>query len=315
MKLENIADRFRIDKPDSFRLADIDPRDTLGLEIEKEEGAALLKESIVRLSDLQDVLFAQDRWAVLAIFQALDAAGKDGVVKHVMSGVNPAGCQVYSFKAPTSQELDHDYLWRTTVSMPERGRIGIFNRSYYEEVLVVRGNAKVLAGQKLPPVLVTKDIWKQRFEDIRNFETYQARNGTLILKFFLHVSKEEQAKRLLERIDDPSKNWKFNPNDIAEREHFDDYLRFYEDVIRETSRPNAPWFVVPADRKWFTRLVVVSALIEAMEGLDLHYPKVDEAMKAELQKARAILTAELPAKNNKKNGKNKDNGKNKNNGS
>ncbi|MET0444437.1 MAG: polyphosphate kinase 2 family protein [Pseudorhodoplanes sp.] len=315
MKLENIADRFRIDKPDSFRLADIDPRDTLGLEIEKEEGAALLKESIVRLSDLQDVLFAQDRWAVLAIFQALDAAGKDGVVKHVMSGVNPAGCQVYSFKAPTSQELDHDYLWRTTVSMPERGRIGIFNRSYYEEVLVVRGNAKVLAGQKLPPALVTKDIWKQRFEDIRNFETYQARNGTLILKFFLHVSKEEQAKRLLERIDDPSKNWKFNPNDIAEREHFDDYLRFYEDVIRETSRPNAPWFVVPADRKWFTRLVVVSALIEAMEGLDLHYPKVDEAMKAELQKARAILTAELPAKNNKKNGKNKDNGKNKNNGS
>jgi PPK2 family polyphosphate:nucleotide phosphotransferase len=303
MKLENLADRFRIDKPDSFRLADIDPRDTAGLAIEKEEGVAMLKESIRRLSDLQDVLFAQDRWAVLAIFQALDAAGKDGVVKHVMSGVNPAGCQVYSFKAPTSQELDHDYLWRTTVSMPERGRIGIFNRSYYEEVLVVRGNEKILAAQKLPPALVTKDIWKQRFEDIRNFEKYQARNGTLILKFFLHVSKEEQAKRLLERIDDPSKNWKFNPNDIAEREHFDDYLRFYEDVIRETSRPSAPWFVVPADRKWFTRLVVVSALIEAMEGLDLHYPKVDASMKAELQKARGILAAELPAKNGKKNGK------------
>ncbi len=313
MKLENLADRFRIDKPGSFKLADIDPRDTAGLAIEKEEGAAMLKESILRLSDLQDVLYAQDRWAVLAIFQALDAAGKDGVVKHVMSGVNPQGCQVYSFKAPSSQELDHDYLWRTTTAMPERGRIGIFNRSYYEEVLVVRANPKILASQKLPPALVTPDIWKQRFEDIRNFEQYQARNGTLILKFFLHVSKEEQAKRLLERIDDPAKNWKFNPNDIAEREHFEDYLRFYEDVIRETSRPHAPWFVVPADRKWFTRLVVVSALIEAMEGLGLHYPKVDASMKAELQRARAILATEVPEKNNKKNGKNngKNNGKTK----
>jgi polyphosphate kinase 2 (PPK2 family) len=200
-------------------------------------------------------------------------------------------------------------MWRTTVSMPERGRIGIFNRSYYEEVLVVRANPKILAAQKLPPSLVTRDIWKERFEDIRNFEKYQARNGTLILKFFLHVSKEEQAKRLLERIDDPSKNWKFNLGDVAERENFDDYIRYFEDLIRETSRPHAPWFVVPADRKWFTRLVVVSAMIEALESLDLHYPKVDETVKAELQKARGILAAQVPEKNNKKNGKNKNNAK------
>ena len=311
MKLENLAERFRIDKPDSFRLADIDPRDTAGLAIEKEEGAAMLKESIQRLSALQDMLYAQDRWAVLAIFQAPDAAGKDGVIKHVMSGVNPQGVQVYSFKAPSSQELDHDFMWRTTTSMPERGRIGIFNRSYYEEVLVVRANEKILAAQKLPPALVTPNIWKERFEDIRNFEKYQARNGTLILKFFLHVSKEEQAKRLLERIDDPSKNWKFNMGDIAERENFEKYLGYFEELIRETSKPHAPWFVVPADRKWFTRLVVVSALIEAIEGLNLHYPKVDESMKAQLQKARTILVADVPEKTNKKNGKNKskDNGK------
>jgi PPK2 family polyphosphate:nucleotide phosphotransferase len=309
MKLENLADRFRIDKPDSFRLADVDPRDTAGLDIDKDEAKQMLKDSIQRLSDLQDVLYAQDRWAVLAMFQAMDAAGKDGVIKHVMSGVNPQGCQVYSFKAPSQLELDHDFMWRTTVSMPERGRIGIFNRSYYEEVLVVRANPKILAAQKLPPSLVTRDIWKERFEDIRNFEKYQARNGTLILKFFLHVSKEEQAKRLLERIDDPSKNWKFNLGDVAERENFDDYIRYFEDLIRETSRPHAPWFVVPADRKWFTRLVVVSAMIEALESLDLHYPKVDETVKAELQKARGILAAQVPEKNNKKNGKNKNNAK------
>jgi PPK2 family polyphosphate:nucleotide phosphotransferase len=316
MKLEKLAERYRIDKPDSFRLANIDPRDTAGLDINKEEAGDMLKESIRRLSDLQDVLYAQDRWAVLSIFQAMDAAGKDGVVKHVMSGVNPAGCQVYSFKAPSSQELDHDFMWRSTVAMPERGRIGIFNRSYYEEVLVVRANSKILGAQKLPPSLVTKNIWKERFEDIRNFEKYQARNGTLILKFFLHVSKQEQAKRLLERIDDPSKNWKFNPGDVAEREHFDDYMGYYEDLIRETSRPNAPWFVVPADRKWFTRLVVVSAMIAALESLQLHYPEVDEKMKSELRKSRVILAAEVPDKNNKKNGKNKNNGKNndKNNG-
>ncbi len=313
MKLEKLAERYRIDKPETFRLANIDPRDTAGLAIDKAEASDMLKQSIQLLSSLQDVLYAQDRWAVLAIFQALDAAGKDGVIKHVMSGVNPQGCQVYSFKAPSTLELDHDYLWRSTVAMPERGRIGIFNRSYYEEVLVVRANPKILAAQKLPPSLVTNSIWKERFEDIRNFEKYQARNGTLILKFFLHVSKEEQAKRLLERIDDPSKNWKFNPGDVAEREHFDDYIRYYEDLIRETSRPHAPWFVVPADRKWFTRLVVVSALIAGLESLDLHYPKIEESFRPELAKARAILAAQLPAKNGKsgKNGNGKsDKGKN-----
>ncbi len=306
MKLEKLAERFRIDRPDAFRLSDIDPRDTAGLAIDKEEANAMLKESVQKLAALQDVLYAQDRWALLAIFQAMDAAGKDGVIKHVMSGVNPQGCQVYSFKAPTSHELDHDFLWRTAVAMPERGRIGIFNRSYYEEVLVVRANPKILAAQKLPPSLVTKDIWKERFEDIRNFETFQARNGLVILKFFLHVSKEEQAKRLLERIDDPAKNWKFNPGDVAEREHFEKYLGYFEELIRETSRPHAPWFVVPADRKWFTRLVVVSAMIAALEELDLHYPKVDEAVKSELSKARDILAAQIPEKN-KKNGKNGDN--------
>ncbi len=310
MNLEKLADRFRIDKPESFRLADIDPRDTAGLDIDKDEAKEMLKDSIQRLSDLQDVLYAQDRWAVLAMFQAMDAAGKDGVIKHVMSGVNPQGCQVYSFKAPSTLELDHDFLWRTTVAMPERGRIGIFNRSYYEEVLVVRANPKILAAQKMPPSLVGKDIWKERFEDIRNFEKYQARNGTLMLKFYLHVSRDEQAKRFLERIDDPSKNWKFNKGDVAERKNFDEYMRYYEDMIRETSRPHAPWFVVPADRKWFTRLVVVSALIEAMESLDLHYPKVDESIRAELQEARLALAAELPAKNGKKNGGDKNNNNN-----
>jgi PPK2 family polyphosphate:nucleotide phosphotransferase len=301
MKIEKLIERFRIDKPEKFRLKDIDPGETLGLQMDKSEAREMLADGVRRLAKLQEKLYAQDRWAVLAIFQALDAAGKDGADKHVMSGVNPQGCQVHSFKAPSAQELDHDFLWRSSIAMPERGRIGIFNRSYYEEVLVVRANPKILAGQKLPPALVTKDIWKDRFEDIRNFETYQARNGTLILKFFLHVSKQEQAKRLLERIDDPSKNWKFNPNDIAEREHFDDYLRFYEDIIRETSRPHAPWFVVPADKKWFARLVVVSVLIDALERLDLHYPQLDEKMKPELQKARAILAAEMPA--NKANSK------------
>jgi PPK2 family polyphosphate:nucleotide phosphotransferase len=222
-----------------------------------------------------------------------------------MSGINPQGCQVYSFKAPTSHELDHDFMWRTTISMPERGRIGIFNRSYYEEVLVVRAHPDILAKQKLPQKLITKDIWKERFEDIRAFEKYQARNGTLILKFFLHVSKDEQAKRFLERIDDPAKNWKFNLGDVAERKRWDDYMRYYEETIRETSRAHAPWFVVPADKKWFTRLVVASALVEAMESLDLHYPAVDEAARDELRKARALLAAELPEK---KSGK-KENGK------
>jgi PPK2 family polyphosphate:nucleotide phosphotransferase len=306
MKIEALARRYRVDNPDKFKLADIDPGDCYGLTIEKDEAKEMLKESIDKLSGLQELLYAQDRWAVLAIFQAMDAAGKDGVIKHVMSGINPQGCQVFSFKAPTAQELDHDFMWRTTIAMPERGRIGIFNRSYYEEVLAVRAHPEILAKQKLPRKLVGKDVWKQRFEDIRAFEEYQARNGTLILKFFLHVSKEEQAKRFLERIDDPAKNWKFNMGDVAERKLWDDYMRYYEEMIRATSRAHAPWFVAPADKKWFTRLVVASALVEALEGLDLHYPQVDDAARAELKTARAALVAELPEKN--KNGK-KDNSK------
>lgn len=310
MKLEALARRYRVDNPDKFKLSDVDPGDTSGLAIDKDDAKELLQESIRKLADFQDMLYAQDRWAVLAIFQAMDAAGKDGVIKHVMSGVNPQGCQVYSFKAPTSHELDHDFMWRTTIAMPERGRIGIFNRSYYEEMLVVRAHPEILAKQKLPPKLVGKDIWKERFEDIRAFEKYQARNGTLILKFFLHVSKQEQGERFLERIDDPAKNWKFNMGDVTERKLWDDYMRYYDDTIRETSRAHAPWFVVPADKKWFTRLVVASALVEALESLDLHYPQVDDATRDELKKARVLLAAELPEK--KRNGKkdnNKENGK------
>ncbi len=291
MKLEKLADRFRVDNPDTFKLSDIDPGDTADLDIDKDEARDMLQESIKRLSSLQEMLYAQDRWSVLAIFQAMDAAGKDSAIAHVMSGVNPQGCQVFSFKAPGDKELDHDFMWRTTIATPERGRIGIFNRSYYEEVLVVRVHPEILAKQKLPPKLVSKDIWKERFEDIRAFERYQARNGMLIMKFFLHVSQEEQAKRFVERIDDPAKNWKFDMRDIAERKHWDEYMRFYEEAIRETSRPHAPWFVVPADKKWFTRLVVASALVEGLENLGLHYPVVDEATRAELQRVRPILVS------------------------
>jgi PPK2 family polyphosphate:nucleotide phosphotransferase len=301
MKIETLARKYRIDNPEKFRLSDIDPGDTAGLTIDKDEAKQMLGDSIESLSKLQEMLYAQDRWAVLAMFQAMDAAGKDGVIKHVMSGINPQGCQIYSFKAPTSHELDHDFMWRTTIATPERGRIGIFNRSYYEEVLVVRAHPEILAKQKIPPQLVTKDIWKQRYEDIRNFEKFQARNGTLILKFFLHVSKDEQAERFLERIDDPAKNWKFNLGDVAERKLWDDYMRYYEETIRETSRPHAPWFVVPADKKWFTRLVVASALVEGLESLNLHFPRVDDATRDELKKSRVLLAAELPEK--KKNGK------------
>jgi PPK2 family polyphosphate:nucleotide phosphotransferase len=308
MKIEALARRYRIDNPDKFRLSDIDPGDSAGLAIDKDEARQMLQESIGKLAEYQDMLYAQDRWAVLAIFQAMDAAGKDSAIEHVMSGVNPQGCQVYSFKAPTSHELDHDFMWRTTTAMPERGRIGIFNRSYYEEVLVVRAHPDILAKQKIPPKLVGRDVWKERFEDIRAFEKYQARNGTLILKFFLHVSKDEQAGRFLERIDDPAKNWKFNLGDVAERKLWNDYMRYYEEMIRETSRAHAPWFVVPADKKWFTRLVVASALVEGLESLDLHYPQVDDATRDELKKARVLLAAELPEKKNKK-GNGKENGK------
>lgn len=300
MKFSKLTERYRIDKPDKFRLSDFDPGDTAGMELDKDEAKAMLADGVERLSDLQEKLYAQDRWSILVIFQAMDAAGKDSAIKHVMRGIDPQGCQVFSFKAPSPQELDHDFMWRTTLCLPERGRIGIFNRSYYEEVLVVRAHPEILARQKLPPELVTKDIWQERFDDIRDFERYLARNGTLILKFFLHVSKEEQARRFLDRLDEPSKNWKFAMGDLAERKLFDKYMDYYEDMIRHTSREHAPWYVIPADNKWFTRIAVAAALVKAMDGLDLSFPKVDKAAAADLQQARALLQAELPKKSAKR---------------
>jgi PPK2 family polyphosphate:nucleotide phosphotransferase len=294
MKNPKLIKRFRIDKADKFRLADIDPADSCGLEVEKDEAKELLAEGIKRLGELQERLYAQDRWAVLAIFQAMDAAGKDGAIEHVMSGINPQGVQVFSFKAPTAHELDHDFMWRTTMNLPERGRIGIFNRSYYEEVLVVRVHKELLARQKLPPALVSKHIWNERFQDIRAFERYLARNGTLILKFFLHVSKDEQRRRFLARIDDPAKRWKFSMGDVAERKLWDKYMDAYQDMIRHTSAVHAPWYVIPADNKWFARLMVAGALVDAIERLDLHFPKVEGATLQDLMKARKALLAEKP---------------------
>ena len=235
------------------------------------------------------MFYVQDRWVVLLMFQVMDAAGKDGAIKHVMSGVNPQGCQVYSFKAPTSEDLDHDYLWRCMKCLPERGRIGIFNRSYYEEALVVRVHPEFLEKQKLPPELVTKNIWEERFQDIRNFERYLTRNGVAIRKFFLHVSNKEQKKRFLERIEEPEKNWKFSANDAKEREHWDDYMEAYEDMIRNTATKSAPWYVVPADNKWFTRVVVAAAVIEGLSSLDLHYPEVGKEKLKELAATKKVL--------------------------
>ena len=295
MDLNKIIKRFRIDKPDKFRLTDIDPAETCGLDIDKDEAKTMLADSVKRLSGLQERLYAQDRWSVLVIFQAMDAAGKDSAIKHVMSGINPQGCQIHAFKAPSATELDHDFLWRTTVALPERGRIGIFNRSYYEEVLVVRVHKEILASQKLPAELVTKDIWDNRFRDIRAFERYLARNGTLVLKFFLLVSKEEQRSRFLDRLEEPAKRWKFSMDDVKERKLWDAYMDAYEDMIRNTSRDEAPWYVVPADNKWFTRIVVSAAIVEAMGRLDLHFPKVEGAALAEMEEVRKALLAEAPA--------------------
>jgi PPK2 family polyphosphate:nucleotide phosphotransferase len=252
----------------------------------------MLAQGVEWLAEEQDKLYAQDRWSVLLVFQAMDAAGKDGTIKHVMSGVNPQGCQVFSFKAPAPEDLDHDFLWRTTKCLPERGRIGIFNRSYYEEVLVVRVHQAILARQKLPPELVTKRIWDERLEDIAAFERYLARNGTVVLKFFLHVSRKEQKERFMERLDQPEKNWKFAAGDVHERRYWDDYMAAYEDAIRATAAKHAPWYVVPADNKWFTRLVVAAAIVEALEKLDLDYPKIDAATRKALAAARAALLKE-----------------------
>jgi len=292
MSLAKFANLYRVDDPDSFRLKDWDPGDTNNLDIEKKDAKELLAEGVKRLSDLQERLYAQDRWAVLLIFQAMDAAGKDSVIEHVMKGVNPQGCDVYSFKQPSQEELDHDFMWRSARCLPERGRIGIFNRSYYEEVLVVRVHPEILAKEKMPTNLVTKDIWKERFKDIRAFERYLSRNGTLILKFFLHVSKEEQKRRFLERIEEPSKNWKFSMGDVAERKLWDKYMAAYEDMIRNTSRPQAPWHVVPANNKWFTRLVVAAEVVEALDRLGLKYPKVSGTARRDLEKVRQILRKE-----------------------
>jgi PPK2 family polyphosphate:nucleotide phosphotransferase len=290
-RASELAEPFRISKGKNFRLKDVDPDDTL--EFTKEEDKPRAKEvlamGVAALAELQDKLYAQDKWAVLLIFQAMDAAGKDGAIKHVMSGVNPQGCQVNSFKSPSAEDLDHDFLWRCMKHLPNRGQIGIFNRSYYEEVLVVRIHPEFLAKQKMPPKLVGKRIWEERFEDIRNFEQYLARNGVVVRKFFLHVSKKEQKRRFLDRIDDPLKNWKFSSNDANERDFWDDYMEAYEQMIQETATKEAPWYVVPADNKWFTRVVVAAAVIETLASLDLAYPKVDETKLKELAAAKKKL--------------------------
>jgi PPK2 family polyphosphate:nucleotide phosphotransferase len=286
--------RYRIDNPDKFHLADCDTAETAGIAHDKKGGKAMLAEDVERLGDLQKRLYADGRWAVLIILQGMDTGGKDGVISHVMSAVNPQGCTVHAFKAPSEEELAHDFLWRAAKRLPARGLIGIFNRSYYEETLVVRVHPELLLRQKIPEPLAGKDIWKNRFHDIRAFERHLARSGILVLKFFLHISREEQRKRLLARIDEPAKRWKFSMGDIAERKLWDRYMEAYEDMIRSTSRHQAPWHVVPADHKWFARLVVARAMVDALEGLDLTYPTVEGAKLDELEKVRAALEAEAP---------------------
>ena len=290
---KNFSEPFRVTDGSKFRLKRVDPGDTLDFDSdEKPLAQEALACGVDLLAKLQDKLYAQDRWAVLIIFQAMDAAGKDGAIKHVMSGVNPQGCEVSSFKAPSAEELDHDFLWRCAKRLPERGRIGIFNRSYYEETLVVRIHQEFLAGQKLPPELKTKDLWKQRFQDISNFEHYLTQNGVVILKFFLHVSKQEQRQRFLERIEDPAKNWKFSFNDVHERKHWDEYMQAYEETIRHTASTHAPWYVVPADHKWFTRVVVAAAIVENLNALDLKYPSLGKEALKDLETAKQALLEE-----------------------
>jgi PPK2 family polyphosphate:nucleotide phosphotransferase len=296
MKLAHLTRRFRVDRPNTFRLVSVDPADTCGLDIDKDDAKAMLAEDGERLAKLQERLYAQDRWALLVVLQGMDTAGKDGVIKHVMNGINPQGCEVHPFKVPSADELDHDFLWRAAIRLPARGDINIFNRSYYEEVLVVRVHPDLLALQKLPERLIGKEIWKERFEDIRGFEQHLARSGTAVLKFFLHISKEEQRRRLLDRLEEPAKRWKFAIGDIAERKLWDEYMAAYEDMVRATSRPWARWHVVPADNKWFARLLVARAIIETLEGLKLEFPKVDAAPLREMRKVRAALLAEGPAR-------------------
>lgn len=287
-KTAKLAGAFRVDDGKSFRLKNFDPADTNGIN-SKEECDELLQHNIAQLADLQDKLYAQDQWAVLLIFQAMDAAGKDGVIKHVFSGVNPQGCEVSSFKQPSAEELNHDFLWRATQRVPPRGKIGIFNRSYYEEVLVVRVHQQFLVKQHLPPHLITKNIWKERFEDICGLESYLASNGIVVRKFFLNVSKEEQQRRFLKRLDEPEKNWKFSEADVRERQYWDNYMAAYEDMIRHTATQEAPWYVVPADHKWSMHATVSSTIIETLKELKLSYPKVDPARRKELKAAREAL--------------------------
>ncbi len=287
----DVSRPYRVSDGSQFRLKDFDPGDRAGVK-DKDRAQDSLRRGVERLAELQDMLYAQDRYAVLLIFQAMDAAGKDSAIKHVMSGINPQGCQVYSFKAPSAEELDHDYLWRTNRCLPERGRIGIFNRSYYEETLVVRVHRELLERQHLPPSLVTKHIWQERFEDINAHERYLTRNGVIIRKFFLNVSRKEQKKRFLERLDEPEKHWKFAAADVREREHWDEYMAAYEEMIQQTATAHAPWYVVPADYKWATRMIVAAAVVDTLQELKLHYPAVDDAKRLELQAARAALEAQ-----------------------
>jgi PPK2 family polyphosphate:nucleotide phosphotransferase len=292
-KSRKLANPYKVTGDGKFRLKDFDPDDIGGFRQEdKARAKEALEIGVEALATLQDMLYAQDHWALLLVFQAMDAAGKDGAIKHVMSGVNPQGCQVVSFKAPTSEDLDHDFLWRCNRNLPERGRIGIFNRSYYEEVLVVKVHSAILDGQKLPPERRTKDIWKERYRDIRDYERYLDANGVVVRKFYLNVSRKEQKRRFLERIDEPEKNWKFSAADVRERAYWDDYMKAYEDAIAETATPEAPWYVVPADNKWYTRTVVAAAVIDALASLNLRYPTVDKVKRKELAAARDNLMEE-----------------------
>jgi PPK2 family polyphosphate:nucleotide phosphotransferase len=292
-RIAKLVDPYRVTRGKKFRLKDFDPGDTGGLGSDQKPMAReLLEKGIQWLAEEQEKLYAQDRHSLLLLLQAMDAAGKDSTIGHVMSGVNPQGCQVFSFKQPSLEELDHDYLWRCQKCLPERGRIGIFNRSYYEEVLVVRVHPELLGRQRIPPALVTKGIWKERLDDIAGFERYLARQGTTVLKFFLHVSRKEQKRRFLQRLEQPEKNWKFSPADIGERRHWDDYMAAYEDAIRRTASREAPWYVVPADNKWYTRLVVAAAIVEALWKLDLAYPGIDESRRKEIAAARRSLMRE-----------------------
>src|SRR3984893_18722024 len=291
MKLSEYAKRFRVEDGSEFRLKDFDPAETLGLK-SKERAHEILEQGIHSLCDLQEKLFAQDRWAILVVLQAMDAAGKDSTIKHVMSGLNPQGCSVNSFKEPSSEELNHDFMWRAARGFPERGKIGIFNRSYDEEVLVVRVHSEILSRERLAADLVSGKTWQERFEDIKAFERYLGRNGIVVMKFFLNVSKKEQKRRFLERLDQPEKNWKFSASDVLERQEWDEYMSAYEGMIRNTSTKRAPWYVVPADHKWFTRIVVAEAFVHALNKLDLSFPQVDEEKRRDLKKARIILRDE-----------------------